>query len=79
MNAEQMLQQTNAIDAISRELRVDPATAQAGATALLPQILSGFQKPAAPAQPQPALSGLGDWVDCWERLAAWAAAVCSTT
>ena len=59
MNAEQMLQQTNAIDAISRELRVDPATAQAGATALLPQILSGFQKPAAPAQPQPALSGLG--------------------
>ena len=59
MNAEQMLQQTNAIDAISRELRVDPATAQAGAAALLPQILSGFQKPAAPAQPQPALSGLG--------------------
>ena len=59
MNAEQMLQQTNTIDAISRELRVDPATAQAGATALLPQILSGFQKPAAPAQPQPALSGLG--------------------
>lgn len=59
MNAEQMLEQTNAIEAISRELRVDPATARAGATALLPQILSGFQNPAAPAQPQPALSGLG--------------------
>jgi len=59
MNIEQMLQQTNAIDAISRELRIDPATAQAGAAALLPQILSGFQEPAAPAEPQPALSGLG--------------------
>lgn len=59
MNIEQMLQQTNAIDAISRELGVDSATAQAGAAALLPQILSGFQNPAAPAEPKPALSGLG--------------------
>ena len=48
MNAEQLLQQTEAIEAISRELGVDPATAKAGAAALLPQILSGFQKPAAP-------------------------------
>lgn len=59
MNIEQMLQQTNAVEAISRELGVDPATAQAGAAALLPQILSGFQNPAAPAEAQPALSGLG--------------------
>ena len=49
MNIEQMLQQTDAVGAISRELGVDPATAQAGATALLPSILSGFQQPAAPA------------------------------
>ena len=46
MNVEQMLQQTNAIDAISRELGVDPATARAGATALMPSILSGFHNPA---------------------------------
>lgn len=58
MNIEQMLQQTNAVEAISRELGIDPATAQAGAAALLPQILSGFQNPTA-AEPQPALSGLG--------------------
>jgi len=45
MNVEQMLQQTNAIDAISRELGVDPATVRAGATALMPSILSGFQNP----------------------------------
>jgi hypothetical protein len=49
MNIEHMLQQTDAVGAISRELGVDPATAQAGATALLPAILSGFQQPAAPA------------------------------
>jgi hypothetical protein len=59
MNIEQVLQQTDAVDAISRELGIDPQTAQAGAAALLPQILSGFQNPAAPAAPQPALSGLG--------------------
>ncbi len=57
MNIEQMLQQTNAIDAISRELGVDPTTAQAGAAALLPSILSGFQNPAAPAEAQPAIGG----------------------
>jgi len=44
-----MLQQTNAVDSISRELGIDPATAQAGAAALLPSILSGFQQPAGPA------------------------------
>ncbi len=70
MNIEQMLQQTDAVGAISRELGVDPATAQAGATALLPSILSGFQQPAAPATAVdvtggtqssafPALGGLG--------------------
>ena len=50
MNIEQMLQQTDAVGAISRELGIDPATAQAGASALLPSILSGFQQPAAPAE-----------------------------
>ena len=50
MDVQQMLQQTGAVDAISRELGVDPQTAQAGAAALLPSILSGFQQPVAPAQ-----------------------------
>lgn len=65
MDINQMLQQTGAVDAISRELGVDPATAQAGATALLPSILSGFQNPvAAPDTPAtgsafPGLGGLG--------------------
>jgi hypothetical protein len=52
MNSEQMLQQTGVVDAISRELGVDPQTAQAGATALMPAILSGFQNPASPTEPQ---------------------------
>lgn len=47
MDVNQMLQQTGAVDAISRELGVDPTTAQAGAAALLPAILSGFQNPVA--------------------------------
>src|SRR3954470_8582600 len=70
MNIEQMLEQTGAVEAISRELGVDPATAQAGAAALLPSILSGFQAPAAPAEPMgvtgaeastafPSMGGLG--------------------
>ena len=50
MNINQMLQQTGAVNAISRELGVDPATAEAGATALLPSILSGFQNPVASSQ-----------------------------
>ena len=33
MDVNQMLQQTGAVDAISRQLGVDPATAQAGARA----------------------------------------------
>jgi len=65
MDTNQMLQQTGAVEAISRELGVDPATAKAGASALLPSILSGFQNPvatpdAAPAQSAfPGLGGLG--------------------
>ena len=70
MNIEQMLQQTGAVDAISRELGIDPATAKAGAAALMPSILSGFQDPARPAEPIgvsgaaestafPSLGGLG--------------------
>ena len=65
MNIEQMLQQTGAVEALSRELGVDPAIAEAGATALLPSILSGFQNSvtAADAEPAasafPSLGGLG--------------------
>lgn len=53
MNINHMLQQTGAVDAISRELGIDPATAQAGATALMPSILSGFQNPVASSAAQP--------------------------
>lgn len=68
MNIQEMLQQTNAVGAISRELGIDPATAEAGAAALMPQILSGFQQPAAAAAPAStgeaappqAFGGLGD-------------------
>ncbi len=65
MDMNQMLQQTGALEAISRELGIDSATAKAGAIALLPSILSGFQNPVAaadgaPAQSAfPALGGLG--------------------
>jgi hypothetical protein len=65
MDINQMLRQTGAVEAISRELGVDTATAQAGATALLPSILSGFQNPVAASEgpPQgsafPSLGGLG--------------------
>ena len=65
MDINQMLKQTGAVEALSRELGVDPATAQAGAAALLPSILSGFQNPvAAPEAPagaraMPGLGGLG--------------------
>lgn len=47
MDINDMLKQTNAIDSMAGELGIDPATAQAGAAALLPSILSGFQQPAA--------------------------------
>lgn len=65
MNIDQMLQQTGAVDAISRELGVDRATAEAGATALLPSILSGFKNPVVTTEADtatsafPALGGLG--------------------
>jgi hypothetical protein len=65
MNINQKLQQTGAVEAISREIGVDPATAEAGATALLPSILSSFQNPVAAADSEPAgsafpgLGGLG--------------------
>ena len=65
MDVNQMLQQTGAVEAISRELGVDSGTAQAGASALLPSILSGFQNPVAASEGDtsptafPALGGLG--------------------
>ena len=64
MNLDQMLQQTGAVEALSRELGVDPATAAAGASALLPAILSGFKNPVAAGQAAaptafPGLGGLG--------------------
>jgi hypothetical protein len=57
MDIQQVLQQTNAIDAVSRELGVDPDTAKAGAAALLPEILNGFSKPVAAPEPQAAVAG----------------------
>ena len=60
MDVNQMLQQTGAVEAISRELGVDPSTARAGATALLPSILSGFQNPVAAPQAAAAGTGLPD-------------------
>ena len=72
MDINQMLQQTDAIGALSRELGIDPATAEAGAAALLPSILAGFQQPVAPAAAAAtaeapatpaALGGLGGLVD----------------
>jgi len=62
MNVNQMLQQTGAIEAISTQLGVDRATAEAGAAALLPAILSSFQNPVAGADggaASGASSGLG--------------------
>lgn len=58
MDLNQMLQQTGAVEAISRELGIDSATAKAGATALLPSILSGFQNPVAAPDAEPAQSAL---------------------
>jgi hypothetical protein len=63
MNIDEMLQQTGAIGAISRELGVDSATAQAGAAALLPSILSGFQNTVSAGETEAAGSafpGLGN-------------------
>jgi hypothetical protein len=63
MNIDEMLQQTGAVGAISRELGVDSATAQAGAAALLPSILSGFQNPVSAGETEAAGSafpGLGN-------------------
>lgn len=57
MTIQEMLRETNAVDAISRELGIDPATAEAGAAALLPSILSGFHSPAAAAELQPVGGG----------------------
>jgi hypothetical protein len=59
MNIEQMLQQTGAVDAISRELGIDQSTARSGVQALLPSILSGFQSPAAPTAGPVMGGGLG--------------------
>jgi hypothetical protein len=57
MDIHQVLQQTNTIDAVSRELGVDPETAKAGAAALLPEILNGFSQPVAAPEPQSAIGG----------------------
>lgn len=44
MNIGEVLKQSGALDSIARQIGVDPAVAQAGADALLPAILGGFQK-----------------------------------
>lgn len=49
MDMGSLLRQTGALDAISRELGMNPATAQAGAEALLPAILGGFKNQAQPS------------------------------
>ena len=59
MSIQDMLQQTNAVGAISRELGVDPATAEKGASALLPSVLAGFQSPEASQGSQAATLGGG--------------------
>lgn len=58
MNIADIMKQTGALDSISRELGIDPATARTGAEALLPAILGGFKK-----QAQPAPGGLGGLID----------------
>ncbi|MFT4026184.1 MAG: DUF937 domain-containing protein [Novosphingobium sp.] len=58
LNASEMLQQTGAVDAISRELGLSPAVAQSAVTALLPAVLGGFKKQAAPDS-----GGLGNLAD----------------
>jgi hypothetical protein len=72
MDIQQVLQQTNAIDAISRELGVDPGTAKQGAQALLPEILNGFKEPVAAPEPQAAVSGepLGGFGSVLETISA---------
>ena len=75
MDIQQVLQQTNAIDAISRELGVDPNTAKAGAAALLPEILNGFKEPVAAGEPQAAVGGgtagpLGGFGNVFETISA---------
>ena len=52
------MNQTGALDSISRELGIDPGTARTGAEALLPAILGGFKK-----QAQPTPGGLGGLID----------------
>ncbi len=59
MNFDQMLQQTNAIDSLSKELGIDASTAKAGATVLMPAILSGLQNPVASGGAQSAIGGGG--------------------
>lgn len=65
MDLNQMLQQTGAVGAISRELGVDSETARAGASALLPSILSGLKNPVTAQETEtsgsafPGLGGLG--------------------
>jgi hypothetical protein len=49
MDMGSLLRQTGALDAISRELGMNPATAQSGAEALLPAILGGFKNQAQPS------------------------------
>lgn len=67
MEVNQMLVQTGAAEAISRELGVDPGTAHAGASALLPLILSGFKNPVAPHRVHS--RRLAALADCLERSA----------
>ena len=59
MDIGQALQQSGAIDAISRELGVDPQKVAAGANALIPSIVAGMKNPTAPSSQQPGSGGGG--------------------
>jgi hypothetical protein len=58
VNVAEILQQTGALESISREVGLDSATTQTAAGALLPAILGGFKK-----QAQPSAGGLGGLID----------------
>ena len=57
MQINELLAQAGGIDSIARELSIDPQQASAGAQALLPAILGGFQNS---AQARGGAGGLGD-------------------
>lgn len=60
MNITDIIAQAGGLEAIARQVGVDPSTARSGADALLPAILGGMKKQ---AQPSGGGSGLGGLMD----------------